>query len=372
MHPKVYLDSGFFKDRQPAGWLEAGRHVRVTDSSRLIEALESLESMQQAGAWVVVALAYEAGWVLMDLPADLTPTHQPDIWLDAWVFESEPAPVVLDENTSETLPSWSEADHEAYKEALDQVREAIASGICYQVNQTFQLQGKSTIDPWVLYQTLIRQQPAEYGGFIDWPGRQILSRSPELFVTKRDARLRSEPMKGTAPRSGDPVRDAEILKTLLADPKMHAENLMIVDLIRNDLSRIAEAGSVSVPALFESRPLKSVHQVSSVVEARVKPDQGIVDILRALFPCGSVVGAPKAKAFELIQSLESAPRGIYTGSLGVLEPDGDFTWSVAIRTLDQRGDAVRLGLGSGVVADSDADAEWDECLLKGRFAGVGI
>ncbi len=372
MHPTVYLDSGFFKDSRPAGWLEPGRHVRVTDASQLIESLKSLESMQRAGAWVVVALAYEAGWVLMDLPANLKPRHQPDIWLDAWVFEADPEPIVLGEPESDAFPAWCEADHAVYVKALNQVREAIASGVCYQVNQTFQLLGTSSIDPWMLYQTLIRHQPADYGGFIDWPGRQILSRSPELFVKKRGDWLRSEPMKGTAPRSGDPARDAEILKTLLADPKMHAENLMIVDLIRNDLSRVAEAGSVSVPTLFESRPLKSVHQVSSVVEARVKADQSVVDILRALFPCGSVVGAPKAKAFELIQALEDAPRGIYTGSVGVLEPGGDFTWSVAIRTLDQRGDTVQLGLGSGVVADSETEAEWTECLLKGRFAGVGI
>jgi anthranilate/para-aminobenzoate synthase component I len=372
MQPRVYLDSGFFKDHQPAGWHDGGRHLRVTDASQLITTLESLEAMQRAGCWVVMALAYEAGWVLMDLPAELTPRHQPDIWLDAWVFESDPEPIGVNDALEDAFPTWHTPNHARYAAALDQVREAIASGVCYQINQTFQLEGVSTIDPWRLYQILMTRQPAEYGGFIAWPERQVLSRSPELFIQKRGDRLRSEPMKGTAARADDAADDARIRDALLADPKMHAENLMIVDLIRNDLSRVAQPGSVSVPALFESRPLKSVHQVSSIVEARVREDQRLVDILRALFPCGSVVGAPKAKAFEMIQDLEHTPRGIYTGSLGVLEPGGDFTWSVAIRTIDQRGHAVQLGLGSGVVADSDADAEWAECLLKGRFAGVGI
>lgn len=145
---------------------------------------------------------------------------------------------------------------------------------------------------------------------------------------------------------------------------------MIVDLIRNDLSRVSEPHSVRVSRLFEPRTLSSVHQVSSVIESTLRSDIDPCALIKALFPCGSVVGAPKAKAFELIQMLESDTRGVYTGSLGLMEPSGDMTFSVAIRTIEQRGEQVVLGLGSGLVADSDLQDEWAECLLKGRFAGV--
>ena len=372
MQPKAYLDTGFFQYTGPAGWVDGGRHVRVSDPSELLSALQALEAAQQQGAWVVMALAYEAGWYLMDLPRHLKPTQTADILLDAWIFETPPHTIAPATPSNDPLPQWQAPDKNAYVEALERVQAAIAAGVCYQINQTFQMTGHSATDPWQLYGALLEQQPADFGGFMHWPDRQILSRSPELFLTRQGSRIRSEPMKGTAARAESPQADQSILETLLNDPKMQAENLMIVDLIRNDLSRVAEPGSVKVPKLFESRPLKSVHQVSSVVEAQLQRGRGVVDVLRALFPCGSVVGAPKTKAFELIQQLETTPRGIYTGSLGLLQPSGDFTFSVAIRTLDQRADAVSLGLGSGVVADSDIESEWLECLLKGRFAGVGV
>jgi anthranilate/para-aminobenzoate synthase component I len=151
---------------------------------------------------------------------------------------------------------------------------------------------------------------------------------------------------------------------------MQSENLMIVDLIRNDLSRVSEPHSVKVSRLFEPRSLKSVHQVSSVIESTAARNIETAQLIQALFPCGSVVGAPKAKAFELIQQLEADKRGVYTGSLGLIEPSGDLTLSVAIRTIEQTDTSVVLGLGSGLVADSVLDGEWQECLLKGRFAGV--
>jgi anthranilate/para-aminobenzoate synthase component I len=221
-----------------------------------------------------------------------------------------------------------------------------------------------------LYQLLVNNQPADFGGFIDFGHDQVLSRSPELFVEKRGQYLRSEPMKGTARRDPNPIIDQQILDDLLSDAKMQAENLMIVDLIRNDLSRVSESHSVRVSRLFEPRTLSSVHQVSSVIESTLRSDIDTCALIKALFPCGSVVGAPKAKAFELIQMLESDARGIYTGSLGLMEPNGDMTFSVAIRTIEQCGEQVVLGLGSGLVADSDLQDEWAECLLKGRFAGV--
>ena len=221
-----------------------------------------------------------------------------------------------------------------------------------------------------MYRTLLKNQPADYGGFLNFGDTQILSGSPELFLEKRSNQLRSEPMKGTSPRHQDSSIDDALLDTLLSDTKMQAENLMIVDLIRNDLSRVSEQHSVNVTRLFEPRPLKSVHQVSSVVESTISEDVGAKHLIQALFPCGSVVGAPKAKAFELIQELEADQRGIYTGSLGLIEPDGDLTLSVAIRTIEQQASNLVLGLGSGLVADSVLLDEWQECLLKGKFAGI--
>lgn len=371
MYPVVCLDHGFSGEFETEfGWYSKGSVLTVVNAHEVSDGLAHLAAEASAGAWVVLTLNYEAGFALMDLPHHLIQKQSSQCYLNAYIYHEPPEALDLNHSVGTSLPSWKTPDFEAYKRAFHAVQDAITEGVCYQVNQTFRLRGTSKESPWDLYQLLVNNQRADFGGFIDFGNDQVLSRSPELFVEKRGQYLRSEPMKGTARRDPNPIIDQQILDDLLSDPKMQAENLMIVDLIRNDLSRVSEPHSVRVSRLFEPRTLSSVHQVSSVIESTLRPDYDTCALIKALFPCGSVVGAPKAKAFELIQMLESDARGIYTGSLGLMEPNGDMTFSVAIRTIERRGESVVLGLGSGLVADSDLRDEWAECLLKGCFAGV--
>ncbi len=193
--------------------------------------------------------------------------------------------------------------------------------------------------------------------------------SPESFFALDRGRIVTRPMKGTARRFADAEEDAVAIAELAADPKQRAENLMIVDLLRNDISRIALAGSVEVPALFTVETYPTIHQMISVVEGRVRPGLGPDEVIRALFPCGSITGAPKLRAMEVIDEVERYGRGLYTGSIGHIAPDGSARFNVAIRTISVEDGARHgvLGLGSGVVADSRPDAEWQECLDKSRF-----
>jgi para-aminobenzoate synthetase/4-amino-4-deoxychorismate lyase len=247
-----------------------------------------------------------------------------------------------------------------YQEAVERIQRYIAEGDCYQVNYTLPLNFTWFGSPLALYARLRQQQPVRYGGFVGDTRQGIVSLSPELFLERRGWRLTTRPMKGTAPRSAD----AETLRTSAKD---RAENLMIVDLLRNDLGRVAENGSVSVDELFAIEDYPSVWQMVSSVSARVGT-RGLGEILQALFPCGSITGAPKIRAMQIVAELETAPRGLYTGALGWLAPNGDFRFNVAIRTLAlAAGGQGKLGIGSGIVADSEPVAEWQECLLKASF-----
>ncbi|MDR5803040.1 aminodeoxychorismate synthase component I [Caballeronia sp. LZ001] len=247
--------------------------------------------------------------------------------------------------------------------AIAAVHHALREGESYQINFTFRLNFDVFGTPLALYRRLRERQPVRFGAFIAMPdGRVVVSCSPELFVEKQGALLRARPMKGTAPRDSDPA-------ALHDDPKNRAENVMIVDLLRNDMSRVAATGSVHVPALFSVEAYASVWQMTSTIEARMKPGASFADIVRALFPCGSITGAPKYRTMQLIDEIESTPRGLYTGAIGWLDTRGDFCLSVAIRTLVVDADGTRgvIGIGAGIVLDSDAASEYEECLLKARF-----
>lgn len=272
-------------------------------------------------------------------------------------------------------PRVSRAD---YLAAVERVLTLIEAGDIYQANYTFRADVPFAGNPLSIYARLRRTARAGYGGFI-WTGSQaIASLSPELFFALRGRQVMARPMKGTAERSADPVRDAAAARALAEDPKQRAENLMIVDLIRNDLSRVAVPGSVAVPDLFRVESFPTIHQLVSDVSALLPDGAGAADILRAAFPCGSITGAPKVRAMEVIDDLEADRRGLYTGSIGFMEANGDAAFNVAIRTLvfpSQSGlqDApmcATLGLGSGIVADSRPAEEWRECLAKGEFVGA--
>ncbi len=296
---------------------------------------------------------------------------------DAWLASRAPGRATA--GIAEPRPS---VDRERFNAAIARIHAAIGEGETYQVNYTYRLDFQAFGPPAVLYRRLRARQPVAYGAFIALPPgpgpTHILSCSPELFMQHRDGRIATRPMKGTACRAASPEGDSEIARLLAEDDKNRAENLMIVDLLRNDLGRIARTGSVRVPALFSVEPYATVFQMTSTVEAELPEETGFPAVLRALFPCGSITGAPKLKTMDIIADLETTPRGLYTGSIGWIDAPaggaacGDFCLSVAIRTVTLGPDeggwrAGRLGVGAGITIDSRASDEFDECALKARF-----
>jgi para-aminobenzoate synthetase component 1 len=274
------------------------------------------------------------------------------------------SPAVAAGGIVDVAPRMTQAD---YVPRIQAIRAGIERGAYYQVNYTMPLDVRVDGDLRALYAGIAQRNPVAHGAYIEDGGETILSFSPELFVTRRGATLTTRPMKGTAPRDADPERDEALGRELQASAKNRAENLMIVDLLRNDLGRIARTGSVRAQALFTLERYPTVWTLTSTVTAQA-PDASLEDVLRALFPCGSVTGAPKLAALSHIRRTEIAPRGLYCGSIGWLAPDGDFSLNVAIRTLvvDEAGQGV-YGVGGGIVHDSDPYAEWQECLWKARI-----
>jgi para-aminobenzoate synthetase / 4-amino-4-deoxychorismate lyase len=339
--------------------------VGIVRADTLEQVAPALERLRDPDHHAVGFLAYEAGYALEPkLWPCFRPPGGPLLWFglfdsseeidaDAWL----PNPAGAWAGAPE--PLITEAD---YRTRLAAVQQAIVAGDIYQANLTFPCEVPVQGDPRALYAGLRRRAGASYGALV-WTGEDwFLSLSPELFFTLDDGRLTARPMKGTAPPDADP-------DVLRSDPKQRAENLMIVDLLRNDLSRVAVPGSVQVPELFRVEHYPTVQQMVSTVTADLRPGLDAVNVLRALFPCGSITGAPKVRAMELIAAIEARPRGLYTGAIGHINPGGEAGFNVAIRTLHLRPDAAKatLGLGSGIVADSVAQAEWRECLAKGAF-----
>ncbi len=268
--------------------------------------------------------------------------------------------------TGRPQPRISRVD---YLNAAGQVREHLFAGDFYQANLTFGCDVRLFGNPMAAYAGLRQRSSAGWAGIARHPGGWLLSLSPEQFFTIRGRTIEARPMKGTAPRGADCQEDRAEIAKLQADPKQRAENMMIVDLLRNDLARVAEAGSVEVPELFAVETYPTVHQMVSRVTATLRGDVDAVGVLETLFPCGSITGAPKLAAIQALRALEPEPRGAYTGTMGWIGPDGDASFNVLIRTLElaEGATVARLGLGSGLVVDSRLDDEWAECLLKGAF-----
>ncbi len=259
-------------------------------------------------------------------------------------------------------------DSAAYEERFAAVREKIRAGDIYQLNLTFKARFRLEGSPLTFYRDLRQRQRVAYGGIVDTGAVTVLSASPELFIEQEGRVISTRPMKGTSPRGGTPEADAEMRAVLASDVKQRAENLMIVDLMRNDLGRIAEIGSVGVTDLFTVETFRTLHQLTSGVSATLKEGVGLLDLFKAIFPPGSVTGAPKIRAMELIRDYETEPRGVYCGAIGHIAPGGKSLFNVAIRTAvvfrDGRGE---MGIGSGVVYDSEGAKEYAECLLKMKF-----
>nr|WP_246399759.1 aminodeoxychorismate synthase component I [Amaricoccus macauensis] len=345
------------------------RQIVARRADEVPDALAALDEALGAGRWLAGFASYELGLVLEPRLAPRLPATRRQPLLAFGVFD-EPRPLrpVAPGGSLTTLtPLWSP---DRYQTAFDCVAEYIRAGDIYQANLTFPLHGRWAGDPAAIAAALAARQPVGEAALVRLAGANILSRSPELFFTLDGrGRIETRPMKGTAPRLADPDADAAARAALARSPKDRAENLMIVDLLRNDIGRIAEIGSVEVPSLFAVESYATVHQMVSRVTGRLRPGTGLAQIFAALFPCGSVTGAPKVRAMEILHDLEAGPREVYCGTIGWAAPDGRARFNVAIRTLAlyAGGEAV-LNVGGGVVADSTAAAEYEEALWKARFA----
>ncbi|AQZ50596.1 aminodeoxychorismate synthase component I [Martelella mediterranea] len=337
-----------------------------------IPALQRMEAARASGRFLAGYMSYEAGFLLEPALASLAP-ESPDLpFLCFGVFDApeQAAPPALQPETgflTDIRPAWSFED---YRPRFERLHAHLMAGDCYQGNLTFPVHARWRGDPLSAFHGLARQQPVRYATFVDLAGPRILSRSPELFF-RADANgmIETHPMKGTAPRGGTPAEDAAIIAAMGEDDKMLAENCMIVDLLRNDMSRIAEPGSVHVPKLFEIETYPTLHQMVSKVRARLHPDTTIEAIFRALFPCGSITGAPKISAMKILHRLEGSQRGAYCGAIGHIAPDGAMQFNVAIRTVSLYDDGRAIfNVGGGVVLDSTGAGEYEEALLKARFA----
>jgi para-aminobenzoate synthetase/4-amino-4-deoxychorismate lyase len=361
--------------------------IECVDASGWPQLLDQMQDALARGLHAVSLLSYELGGRLLGIEAHAAPgplaqvllfercehlsAPQVAAWLAAQVADGEgPAGIAA------VRANIGEAE---FTEALARIHELIAAGDTYQVNYTYRLRFDAFGSIHALYARLRARQPVPYGALVALPdGSAVLSLSPELFIRHAGGELLARPMKGTAPAAADDdAENARRSAALAADSKNRAENLMIVDLLRNDLGRVAQTGSVEVSALFDVQRYSGVLQMTSTVRATLRPDASLADIFTALYPCGSITGAPKRRTMEIIGELEPAPRGIYTGAIGWFDPAlagaiGDFCLSVPIRTLalQPAGGGVRggeMGVGAGIVYDSMAADEYAECRLKARF-----
>ena len=345
----------------------------------------SIEKALAKGLYVAGWWSYEWGYALIPRLNHLLHKHRPDyplVWLG--VFEKplkwtdskihKPGQNTDAHNMfSEISPGLCsvtpvlDTGRREFMDSVRRVQHYIRQGDTYQVNYTVRSSFSYAKSPVELYLRLRSNQEVSYGAVIRACDRWILSLSPELFFHRRENRIWSKPMKGTAARGINLHEDRIQARFLENDPKNRAENVMIVDLLRNDLGRIAETGTVTVPQLFHVEEYRTLFQMISRIEAQLRKGTGWHEIFKALFPCGSITGAPKIRTMEIISELETSPRGIYTGSIGFIAPDNHAVLNVAIRTLELHGTQGKMGIGSGITIGSDPEAEYEETRLKVKF-----
>ena len=333
------------------------------DAAGVRDVLERVDAACAGGRYAAGYLSYEAA------PAfDRAFRVRPDArWPVAWfaIFDREEDDAE-GAHTDASITEWKPATtRDAYDRAVTRIRAAIGAGDTYQVNYTIRLRGRASGSARALYERLRAAQGAGYHAFLDLDNHQVVSASPELFFQRRGTRLTTRPMKGTWPRGRFPDEDEAARSALAGSTKDRAENLMIVDLLRNDLGRIARTGTVHVPRLFDVERYRTLWQMTSTIEAEAREGATLFDLFAALFPCGSVTGAPKISTMRFIAELEDAPREVYCGAIGIVEPGGDCTFSVPIRTvlIDGSG-CAEYGVGGGITWDSTAEGEYDELLAK--------
>lgn len=382
--PFVLLENSL--DQSEGGHLFQDPHEIITaySLSEIASAFDQISNALKQGHYVAGFMTYELGLAFEDKLHDQLSKKietqaeaQPLLWfgvfkekldvsrddIESWLEEQQEEGL----NKSELKISVDETI-ESYKKKFETVKENIKSGDIYQMNLTFKGRIENISKPLALYEKIRRTQPVEYASIIVTEDKTILSASPELFIRCKAGEIETRPMKGTMKRGTSIEQDEVHSNFLKADEKSRAENLMIVDLMRNDFGRVSELGSVEVSDLYHVETYPSLHQMVSIVKAKLKEDLSLFEQIKALYPAGSITGAPKIRAMELIEELEETPRGVYTGAIGFFAPDNEYIFNVAIRTieLDRDGNGS-IGIGSGLVYDSDVEAEYAECLLKMQF-----
>jgi para-aminobenzoate synthetase/4-amino-4-deoxychorismate lyase len=346
--------------------------LRADSLAEVAPAFAALEAAVSAGYHAAGFVAYEAAAAFNpDLPAG-EPPCTPFLWFAIFAERREEvATSALSPPRLALTPRVTTPDAAGYATAIAAIHAAIARGETYQVNYTLRQRFPAPDDTEALFSALCLTQQAPFCACIETGELAVVSASPELFFARQGEEIVMRPMKGTAPRAPESSADRAVRTALAASPKERAENLMIVDLVRNDLSRIAVTGSVQVESLFDVETYPTVHQLTSTVRAKLSPSTTTFEIFAALFPCGSVTGAPKCRTMEIIRNLEREPRGIYCGAIGFVSP-GESLFSVAIRTvvIDHVTGEAELGIGSGITWDSQCVAEYAESFAKSRFLDV--
>ncbi|OWP62078.1 aminodeoxychorismate synthase, component I [Hymenobacter amundsenii] len=326
--------------------------------------VEALSSSNPSGlAWPNLHFFRPQTWLIWQ--ADKLEIHGATAGVRA-AIEATPLPPLPPPNVP-TL--WARLPRTDYLRAVEAVQEDILNGEVYELNLCQEFTADEVrLDPADVFERLNAASPAPFAGFLRHENHFLLCASPERFVRRTGSELLSQPIKGTIRRGATPAEDEQQRQTLLQDEKERAENLMIVDLVRNDLARVAQTGTVQVPELFGLYPFRHVWQMISSVTAQARPETDVVDLLRAAFPMGSMTGAPKIRAMQLIEQYERSRRGLYSGSIGLIWPSGDFDFNVVIRSLQYRADTGHLSfqVGSAITYDSVPEREYDECLLKAK------
>ena len=342
------------------------KELKTRNLDQVETLLREVEAYQEHGFYAVGYVSYEAAPAFEKKFAVHPAPLMGEYLLYFTIHEKvETLPFPEDYEAVDLPANWKEeVEAPAYQEAIKTIHHHIRQGDTYQVNYTVQLSQELKADPLAIYNRLVVEQKAHYNAFIQHDDVSILSISPELFFEQDDRLLTTRPMKGTTRRGLTNQADLKEASWLEADPKNRAENMMIVDLLRNDMNRISEIGSEQVTHLCQVEQYSTVWQMTSTIESRLRPEVDLVQAFQALFPCGSITGAPKISTMEIIQNTELAPRGVYCGTIGILLPKGKRIFNVAIRTLQMQGTKAIYGVGGGITWDSKWEGEYQETKQK--------
>ena len=364
MHRKTVIDFRDLGERYI--FTQPIKELKTRNLAEVADLLAQVENYQEQGYYVVGYVSYEAAPAFEEKLA----VHRAPLLGEYLLYftvhdrvETSPIPLTYEEVD---LPSkWREqTSAEDYEKAISQIHHHLRQGDTYQVNYTVQLKQDLSVNPFAIYNRMVVEQEAGYNAYVEHDEMAVISMSPELFFEQIDRELTTRPMKGTTQRGLTDQEDLEQASWLEQDPKNRSENMMIVDLLRNDMNRISEVGSEHVERLCQVEQYSTVWQMTSTIKSQLRPDVDLVTIFRSLFPCGSITGAPKIATMEIIKNLEPQPRGVYCGTIGILLPNGRRIFNVAIRTIQLHQGKAIYGVGGGITWDSTWESEYREVHQK--------